>query len=71
MNSKRLATCRDEKSSRRLFLKRFAVLGAVVLAPAILGSSGCQTMKNAFGGKEQPRSSKTIDDVLSEKRPSW
>ena len=71
MNSKRIPSNCDETRSRRLFLKRFAILGAVVLAPAILGASGCQTMKNAFGGKDQPKRSKTVDDVLSEERPSW
>ena len=71
MNSKRIPSNCDETRSRRLFLKRVAILGAVVLAPAILGVSGCQTMKNAFGGKDQPKRSKTVDDVLSEERPSW
>ncbi len=71
MTPKRLPSNRDENLSRRLFVKRLAVLGAVVLAPALFSASGCQTMKNAFGGKDQPKSSKTIDDVLSEKRPSW
>ena len=66
MSSKRIPSNCDETRSRRLFLKRFAILGAVVLAPAILGASGCQTMK-----KDQPKRSKTVDDVLSEERPSW
>ncbi len=71
MSSKRIPSNCGEMRSRRLFLKRFAILGAVVLAPAILGASGCQTMKNVFGGGDKPKPTKTVDDVLSEERPSW
>ena len=70
MNKAERQVNRATGKSRRLVLKRLAILGAVAVAPAILGASGCQTMKDLFH-KDQPRTSKTIDDVLSEERPSW
>ncbi|MGI6402307.1 MAG: hypothetical protein ACOX0A_09430 [Thermoguttaceae bacterium] len=62
-----------EFQTRRRDLKRLALVGAFVVAPAILGATGCQTMKDtfAFFKKEPVKESKTVDDVLSAERPSW
>lgn len=70
MNAVKNQSKRGETQSRRLVLKRFAILGAVVLAPALLGVSGCETVKGIFHEKPA-KQNKTIDDVLSEERPSW
>lgn len=72
MNSSQFSN--DKTSSRRDALKRLAVLCGAALAPALLCSSGCQTVKDAFGSafkKEPKKESKTIDDVLEAERPSW
>lgn len=71
MKNRNHKSSQDELQTRRRALKRLALLGAIAIVPAVLGSSGCQTMKNAFGGSGNKKESKTIDDVLSEKRPGW
>ena len=57
--------------ARRRVLRRLALLGAVAITPAILGFSGCQSMKNAFDSSNNKKEPKTIDDVLNGKRPEW
>ena len=46
MNAERLQFVCDKTRSRRLLLKRVALLGAALLAPAILGASGCATTRD-------------------------
>ena len=53
---------------RRRSLKRLSGLCAfIVLAPALCALSGCES----FSSSKKEKPSKTIDDVLSEQRPSW
>ena len=66
MNVERRQFSCDEVASRRLLLRRFAILGAALFAPAILGSSGCATMTDESGKK---KGGKTIDDMFLEPRP--
>ncbi len=61
---KRLLNC-DKTRSRRLLLKRVAILGAALLAPAILGASGCATTRD----ETYKNDGDTVEGVIVLPRP--
>ena len=70
MNNSSIASKRPDAVNRRQLLKGAACLA--ILVPTLCAATGCQTMKDLFSGSSNDRKdSKTIDDVMTEKRPEW
>ncbi|MGN0931193.1 MAG: hypothetical protein ACI4NP_05750 [Thermoguttaceae bacterium] len=70
MKNSSIASKRPYDVNRRQLLRGAACLA--LLVPTLCATAGCQTMKDLFSGSNNDRKeSKTIDDVMTEKRPEW